>query len=224
LVPLRYNAGMKHLLKRFGLLCCLAVLAHAQTRSVVLTWTASASGAERYNIFRLAIPCPAGGAQPTWSVTPLLTTALSATTATDATALIGTTYCYAGTALDAFGNQSVFSNTSQAVVTPYAPSLTSTQGAGSVVLTIVEPAAPTLNPPGVTHNIYRATGLCSGSPVFSKIATGLSVATFTDSTVTGGPYCYQGTDTFNGLEGSAGAAITVTVPPAPPTNFGNTVP
>lgn len=38
----------------------------------------------------------------------------------------------------------------------------------------------TLNPPGTTYNIYRAVGLCSGTPAFSRIATAVSTKTCLD--------------------------------------------
>lgn len=69
----------------------------------------------------------------------------------------------------------------------------------------------TLNPVGTTYSIYRATGLCSGPPSFSRIATGVAVKTYEDTTVQVGNYCYTVTATFNGVESansnSAGAAV-----------------
>src|SRR5258708_37655312 len=48
----------------------------------------------------------------------------------------------------------------------------------------------TLNPVGTTYTVYRAAGLCSGSPVFNKLATGLPLTTaatpYVDTAVTTG--------------------------------------
>jgi hypothetical protein len=59
----------------------------------------------------------------------------------------------------------------------------------------------TLNPAGTTYNVYRAVGICSGTPTFAKVATALTVKTYQDTTVTAGGYCYSVTPTFQGAEG-----------------------
>lgn len=81
----------------------------------------------------------------------------------------------------------------------------------------------TLNPTGTTYSVYRATGLCSGTPTFSKIATGVTVLTFTDSTVTPGNYCYQVTATVNGNESAPSNAVNPAVPAFVPTALSFTV-
>jgi len=48
----------------------------------------------------------------------------------------------------------------------------------------------TLNPAGTTYTVLRATGLCSGTPSFATLASGLTALTYTDTTVTPGNYCY----------------------------------
>jgi hypothetical protein len=58
----------------------------------------------------------------------------------------------------------------------------------------------TLNPAGTTYTVYRSTGLCSGSPAFSKLATGVAEKTYIDATVIPGNYCYYVTATANGIE------------------------
>ncbi len=69
----------------------------------------------------------------------------------------------------------------------------------------------TQNPAGTTYAVYRATGLCSGSPAFSKVADALTEKTYQDAAVTSGNYCYAVTATSGGVESaqsnSAGAAI-----------------
>lgn len=68
------------------------------------------------------------------------------------------------------------------------------------------------NPAGTTYNVYRATGLCSGTPTFSKLATGVTAKTYIDNTVQPGSYCFQVTATFSNLEGNPsntyGPAVT----------------
>jgi len=59
----------------------------------------------------------------------------------------------------------------------------------------------TTNPAGTTYSVYRATGLCSGSPVFSKIASAVTTKTYSDTSVTPGNYCFQVTATANGMDG-----------------------
>ena len=81
----------------------------------------------------------------------------------------------------------------------------------------------TLNPAGTTYNVYRATGLCSGTPTFAKIATGLTVKTYLDSTVTPGNYCYQVTATFNAIESAPSNSAPAAVPSFAPSALGVTV-
>lgn len=70
------------------------------------------------------------------------------------------------------------------------------QAAHTVTLTIQD----TKNTGTVTYNIYKATGLCSGSPVFSKLATGVASLTYVDQNVAVGNYCYEVTASQNGAE------------------------
>lgn len=81
----------------------------------------------------------------------------------------------------------------------------------------------TLNPTGTTYNVYRATGLCSGTPTFSKIASALVVKTFQDTTVTPGNYCYEATATFNGMESAPSNTAGAPVPSFPPAGLAVTV-
>ena len=77
----------------------------------------------------------------------------------------------------------------------------------------------TLNPSGTTYNIYRAVGLCSGAPAFSKIAAAIATKTYTDTSVTSGDYCYEVTATLNGTESAPSNTALAPVPflpvPAP---------
>jgi len=73
-----------------------------------------------------------------------------------------------------------------------------------------------LNPPGTTYSVYRAAGLCSGTPTFAKLASALSVMTYQDATVTPGNYCYETTATVNGMESAPSATAGAPVPSFPP--------
>lgn len=74
----------------------------------------------------------------------------------------------------------------------------------------------TLNPSGTTYNVYRATGLCSGTPSFAKLATGIAPKTYVDATVTTGNYCYEVTAVLNGIESAASNTAAAAVPAFPP--------
>jgi hypothetical protein len=73
-----------------------------------------------------------------------------------------------------------------------------------------------LNPSGTTYNVYRATGLCSGTPGFSKIASALSEKTYEDTTVQPGNYCYTVTAVLNGMESAQSNWALAPVPSFPP--------
>lgn len=81
----------------------------------------------------------------------------------------------------------------------------------------------TLNPAGTTYNVYRATGLCSGSPVFSKIVSAITVKTYQDTTVTPGNYCYQVTATLNGSESGPSNSASASVPAFAPSALNVTI-
>lgn len=84
--------------------------------------------------------------------------------------------------------------------------------------------ADALNPAaGTTYSVYRAFGLCSGSPMFSKIATALTVKTYNDATVLPGNYCYTVTATVGGMESSQGTAALAPVPSFAPSSIAVTV-
>ena len=81
----------------------------------------------------------------------------------------------------------------------------------------------TSNPAGTTYSVYRATGLCSGTPAFSKIAAGLTAKTHEDTTVQPGPYCYAVTATLNGVESAQSNTALAPVPSWAPTQLSVTV-
>lgn len=75
------------------------------------------------------------------------------------------------------------------------------------------------NPTGTTYSVYRATGLCSGNPAFSKTATGLTDKTYVDTTVIPGNYCYQVTAIANGIESPPSNSALAPVPSFSPTTL-----
>lgn len=77
----------------------------------------------------------------------------------------------------------------------------------------------TINPPAATYNVKRAPGLCTGTPTFATIATGLTNKTHMDENVSAGHYCYVVTAVVNGIESEASNSSQITIPPAPPTNL-----
>ena len=70
----------------------------------------------------------------------------------------------------------------------------------------------TLNPPSTTYNVKRATGLCTGTPTFSTIASAVAVKTYVDETVTPGNYCYVVTATYQGMESAPSNSALAPVP------------
>lgn len=75
-----------------------------------------------------------------------------------------------------------------------------------------------VNPTGTTYSIYWVSGLCSGTPTFSKVATAVTVKTYQDTTVTPGNYCYTVTATYNGMESAQSNTAAAPVPSFAPTN------
>jgi len=74
----------------------------------------------------------------------------------------------------------------------------------------------TMNPTGTTYNVYRAPGLCSGTPTFAKLASAVAVMTYLDATVTTGNYCYEVTATYNSVESAPSNTAAAAVPAFPP--------
>lgn len=76
-----------------------------------------------------------------------------------------------------------------------------------------------LNPSGTTYSVYRGSGLCSGSPIFSQLVQGVSQKTYTDTTVTPGNYCFYVTATFSAIESAHSNFAFALVPSFPPTSL-----
>lgn len=79
------------------------------------------------------------------------------------------------------------------------------------------------NPAGTTYSVYRASGLCSGTPTFSKIASAVAVKTYQDTTVTPGNYCYAVTATSGGMESAQSNSVLAPVPSFAPSGLSITV-
>jgi hypothetical protein len=95
------------------------------------------------------------------------------------------------------------------------------QAPRSVTLTWTD----TQNPAGTTYSVYRATGSCSGTPVFSPVplVSGVATKTYQDTTVTVGIYCYRVTATQNAIESGPSPTAGASVGPFPPTQVQATV-
>lgn len=81
----------------------------------------------------------------------------------------------------------------------------------------------TANPTGTTYSVYRATGLCSGTPTFNKVATGVATKSYQDTTVQPGNYCYQVTATANSVESAPSNTALAPVPSFAPAQLTVTV-
>jgi hypothetical protein len=143
-----------------------------------LTWTAS-SGATSYNIYR-------GGAANGESTTAIATGVTTASY-TDTAVTNGTPYYYKVAAVNA-GGTSALSNEASAtpqVGAPSAPTgLTASSGNAQVKLTWTASSGAT------SYNVYRGTAANGEST--TAIATGVTTASYTDTTVTNGtPYYYK---------------------------------
>lgn len=79
------------------------------------------------------------------------------------------------------------------------------------------------NPAGTTYSVYRATGLCSGTPTWSKIASAITEKTYVDSTVQPGNWCFAITATLNGMESPQSNTASAAVPTFAPQALSVTV-
>jgi hypothetical protein len=74
---------------------------------------------------------------------------------------------------------------------------------------------------GTTFNVYRAPAACSTGPTFTKVATGLSVLTYTDTPlIAGQAYCYQVTAVIGTSESVASNQVQVVIAPFAPSLSG----
>jgi hypothetical protein len=77
----------------------------------------------------------------------------------------------------------------------------------------------TLNPTGTTYTIMRATGLCTGTPSFATLASGVAVLSYTDTTVTPGNYCYEVEASSGGVLSAPSNTALAPVPSFAPTQL-----
>ncbi len=80
----------------------------------------------------------------------------------------------------------------------------------------------TANPTGTTYNVYRASGTCSSSPIFSGIPINtLPVAgkTYLDTPIAPGNWCYRVTAIANGIESTPSNTASAPVPAFPPSTL-----
>lgn len=64
--------------------------------------------------------------------------------------------------------------------------------------------------------VYRASGTCSPTSVFTSISSGVITNTFTDTTVNVGSFCYQVTTIVNGKESLPSNQVSAVILPQPP--------
>lgn len=145
------------------------------TGPITLSWTAS-SGASNYVIFR-------GTASGPITTKTLLTAGVSGTSFIDSSALAGPTYYYQITALNDSGQSSPSAETN-ASLTSF--TLAGAVGASQNVLTW------TAIPNATSYNVYRSAATSPGISGKTQIKTGLTAATYTDTSVSAGnTYYYQ---------------------------------
>lgn len=68
------------------------------------------------------------------------------------------------------------------------------------------------NPTSTTYTVYRSPGLCSGTPAWASIASGLTVKTYRDLPGIG-QFCYKVDAVNAGIESSGSNTIQPIVPP-----------
>jgi hypothetical protein len=97
-----------------------------------------------------------------------------------------------------------------------------TPPAHSAVLTW-GPSPSAVSNPGIVYNVYRASGICSGSSTFSMLKAGVTGLTYTDSTITTGAWCYELTAALGGVESKPSNQVTAALLVAPPTTVTVTI-
>lgn len=150
-------------------------LSVTSTGPITLSWAAS-SGASSYIVFR-------GTASGSITTKTLLTAGVSGTSYTDSSALAGPTYYYQITALNDSGQSSPSAETNA--------SLTSFTLAGTVIASqnVLSWAAI---PNATSYNVYRSAATSPDLSGKTQIVTGLTIATYTDTSVSAGnTYYYQ---------------------------------
>lgn len=151
-------------------------LAVTSTSPITLSWTA-VSGATSYKVYR-------GTATGGTSSKTLLASGITVTTYSDTSATAGTTYYYQVTAVNSDGT-SAASNEVNAT-----PSGSSFAVVGTVANSQITLTWSTVSS-AVSYNVYRGT-LSAAITNKTKIITGVTTTTYTDTNVTSGvTYYYQ---------------------------------
>jgi hypothetical protein len=182
--------------------------------SATLTWVDTTNPAGvTYSVYRSPGLCTTSPA-PVWAK---ITSGLTAKTYPDLS-VVPANYCYAVTATLA-SLESVKSVPVSASIPSFSPTsvLTTLAPSGNkVTVTWVDG----LNPAGATtYSVYRAVGLCSGTPTFAKLATGVGVKTYDDLTPIPGSLCYSVSAVDNGVESALAPSSAVAVPAMAPTGL-----
>lgn len=196
-----------------AVLLTLTSSAHAaEPHSVTLNWEDTKNPATTtYRMYRIPGLCPVTPLPATSTLTPIATD-LSAKTYVDNT-VVPANYCYFVTA---------FLNAVESL--PSAPALASVPSWEPTELTVTSVTSDTValtwkdtrNPAGSLYNVYRASGLCSGTPAFSKLASGITALELHDKAVTPGHYCYRVSAIDNSVESAVGNSVLASVPAWPP--------
>jgi hypothetical protein len=73
------------------------------------------------------------------------------------------------------------------------------------------------NPSGTTYNVYRQLGVCSPSPAFTQIASGVAAQSYVDGTITQNQnYCYGVSAVYGSIESLLSSTTYVPQQPANP--------
>jgi len=211
------NQPRPHLSILAFILAIIAPIAQASaqgTHSATLTWTDTTNPpATTYSVYRAPGLCTTTPA-PSW--TKVTTTPLTAKTWTD-TAVVPGNYCYSVTATYT-GLESVKSTPALGSIPSFTPTSVSAV-LSSTSTKVVVTWADTQNPATTTYTVYRAVGLCSGTPTYAKLATGLTTKSYDDPTPIPGSLCYSVSATDNAVESALAGSGGVSVPAAVPTGL-----
>ncbi len=170
----------------------------AGNAQVALTWNTS-TGATAYNLFRSTT---SGGEGTTAYKAGLTTTSFTDTGLTN-----GTAYYYTVNAVNSYGSSAQSSQvtaTPSPGVPPAPTGLTPTAGNAQVALSWTASSGAT------SYNVYRGT--VTGGESATAIATGVTVATYTDTTVSNGTAYFYTVKAVNS-GGTSGASNEATATP-----------
>lgn len=77
------------------------------------------------------------------------------------------------------------------------------------------------NPAGTTYNVYQASGLCSGNPTFTQVATAITAKTYLVTPLAPGTYCWYVTAALGGAESKPSPTTQAVIGPFAPTSLSN---